>query len=64
MLTAKAPEHISVLAPLPSPPKEFKGKIVLKKIDWDLIQVIVLVSTLPVMLIIGALLPSFFANYS
>jgi len=48
---------------LPSPPKEFKGKILLKKIDWDLIQVIALVSTLPVMLIIGALLPSFFANY-
>ena len=35
-----------------------------KKIDWDLVQVIVLVATMPVMLIIGALLPSFFADYS
>jgi len=48
---------------LPSPQKNLKGEIVSKKIDWDLIQVIALVSTLPVMLIIGALLPSFFANY-
>ena len=48
---------------MPSALQDFKGEIVSKKIDWDLIQVIVLVSTLPVMLIIGALLPSFFANY-
>ncbi len=49
---------------MPSALQDFKGEIVSKKIDWDLIQVIALVSTLPVMLIIGALLPSFFANYS
>lgn len=35
----------------------------LKKIDWELIQIIVLVGTIPVMILIGALVPSFFANY-
>lgn len=35
-----------------------------KKMDWDLIQIIVLVSLMPVMLLVGALAPSFFANYS
>jgi len=35
-----------------------------KKIDWDLIQIIALVSLLPVMLLIGALAPGFFADYS
>lgn len=35
----------------------------LKKIDWELVQIIVLVSTLPVMLIVGALIPGVFANY-
>ena len=35
-----------------------------KKIDWDLIQIIVLVSLMPAMLLVGALAPSFFANYS
>jgi|TARA_B110000305_G_scaffold174662_1_gene193137 hypothetical protein len=35
-----------------------------KKIDWDLIQIIVLVSLMPVMILIGAFAPSFFADYS
>jgi len=35
-----------------------------KKIDWDLIQIIVLVSLMPFMILIGALAPSFFADYS
>jgi hypothetical protein len=35
-----------------------------KKIDWDLIQIIVLVSLMPVMILIGALAPSFFTDYS
>ena len=35
-----------------------------KKIDWDLIQIIVLVTLMPLMILIGALAPSFFANYS
>ncbi len=34
-----------------------------KKIDWDLIQIIVLVTLMPLMILIGALAPSFFANY-
>lgn len=35
----------------------------MKKIDWDLVQILALTLTIPVMLIIGALLPSLFANY-
>jgi hypothetical protein len=35
-----------------------------KKIDWDLIQIIVLVTLMPVMILIGALAPSFFTDYS
>ncbi len=35
-----------------------------KKIDWDLIQIIVLVTLMPLMILIGALAPIFFANYS
>ena len=35
-----------------------------KKIDWDLMQIIARVSLMPVMLLVGALAPSFFANYS
>lgn len=31
-----------------------------KKIDWDLIQIVVLVATVPVMILAGALLPSLF----
>ena len=34
-----------------------------KKIDWDLVQIIFLVGTVPTMILIGALVPSFFANY-
>lgn len=34
-----------------------------KKIDWDLIQAIAISFSLPVMLIIGAAFPAFFANY-
>jgi hypothetical protein len=42
-----------------------KGETKMKrKIDWDLVQIIVLVSLLPTMLVIGALVPSFFADYS
>ncbi|MEY3586888.1 MAG: hypothetical protein RL696_515 [Actinomycetota bacterium] len=35
----------------------------MKKIDWELVQSIVLVGMLPAMLIIGALFPSLFATY-
>lgn len=35
----------------------------MKKIDWDLVQIWVLTLTIPVMIVIGALLPSIFANY-
>jgi hypothetical protein len=31
-----------------------------KKIDWDLFQIVLLVATLPLMIIAGALLPHFF----
>ena len=34
-----------------------------KKIDWDLIQIIVLVGTVPGMIFLGAIFPSLFANY-
>ncbi len=34
-----------------------------KKIDWDLVQIVFLVGTVPAMILIGALVPSFFANY-
>lgn len=34
-----------------------------KKIDWDLIQILALTLTVPLMLIIGAAFPSFLANY-
>ena len=34
-----------------------------KKIDWDVVQILVLVGMVPTMLIIGALFPSFLANY-
>ena len=33
------------------------------KIDWELIQIVVLVGMLPAMLIVGALFPSLLANY-
>jgi hypothetical protein len=62
LLTAKAPGQESSGA-FAITTIDFKGVAVLRKIDWDLIQVIALVATMPVMLIIGALLPSFFANY-
>jgi hypothetical protein len=35
----------------------------MSKINWDIIQAIVLVGMLPAMLIIGALFPSLFATY-
>jgi hypothetical protein len=35
----------------------------MKKIDWDVVQAIVLVGMLPAMLIVGALFPSFFTKY-
>jgi len=34
-----------------------------QKLDWDLIQVVVLVGMMPAMLIVGALFPSLLANY-
>ena len=33
------------------------------KIDWELVQIVVLVGMLPAMLIVGALFPSLLANY-
>ena len=33
------------------------------KIDWELIQIVVLVGMLPAMLIVGALFPHMLANY-
>ena len=33
------------------------------KIDWDMIQILVLTGMLPAMLIVGALFPSLLANY-
>lgn len=35
----------------------------MKNIDWDVVQALVIVGMLPVMLIIGAVFPSFFATY-
>jgi len=35
----------------------------MKKIDWDIVQSIIIAGMLPVMLIIGALFPHFFATY-
>lgn len=34
-----------------------------KSIDWDVVQILVLVGMVPAMLIIGALFPSLLANY-
>lgn len=34
-----------------------------KSIDWDVVQILVLVGMVPAMLIIGAFFPSFLANY-
>ena len=33
------------------------------KIDWELIQIVVLVGMLPAMLVVGALFPQMLANY-
>ena len=35
----------------------------MKKIDWELIQILVLVGMLPTMIVVGAIFPSLFANY-
>ncbi len=35
----------------------------MSKINWDVVQAIVLVGMLPVMLILGALFSTFFAKY-
>jgi hypothetical protein len=35
----------------------------MSKINWDVMQAIVLVGMLPAMLIIGAFFPAFFAKY-
>lgn len=34
-----------------------------QKIDWEVVQILVLVGMLPTMLIVGALFPSLLANY-
>jgi len=34
-----------------------------QKIDWEVVQILVLVGMLPTMLIVGAMFPSFLANY-
>jgi len=42
----------------------FKGEIMKKfKLDWDVIQALVLSLSLPAALLFGALFPSLFANY-
>jgi hypothetical protein len=33
------------------------------KIDWDLIQILALTLMVPLMIVIGAIFPSFFATY-
>jgi len=33
------------------------------KIDWEVVQIMVLVGMLPAMLVVGALFPSLLANY-
>lgn len=38
-------------------------KYLWKRIDWEVVQIVALVGTVPVMLLIGALFPSFLANY-
>jgi hypothetical protein len=35
----------------------------MKKVDWDVVQVVLIVGMLPVMLVIGAVFPSLFATY-
>jgi len=40
-------------------------KKIIKSIDWDLVQVVIIVGTVPIMLIVGALFYPFFTpNYS
>jgi hypothetical protein len=34
-----------------------------RKLDWDLIQIIFIVGTIPAMLLVGAFFPSFFRTY-
>jgi hypothetical protein len=38
-------------------------KYLWKRIDWEVVQIVALVGTVPVMLLIGALFPSLLANY-
>ena len=47
----------------PAPLFFTRGDKLRKKIDWDLIQILALTLTVPVMLIIGAAFPSFLAYY-
>jgi hypothetical protein len=35
-----------------------------KRIDWDLIQIIFIVGTIPAMLLVGAFFPTLFRTYS
>ena len=41
----------------------YKGVVMKKKIDWQLIEIIVLVGMMPAMIAFGAIFPSLFANY-
>ena len=41
----------------------YKGVKMKKKIDWQLIEIIVLVGMMPGMIAFGAIFPSLFANY-
>ena len=40
-----------------------KGVVMKKKIDWDLIQAIILVGMMPAMIGFGAIFPGLFATY-
>jgi hypothetical protein len=38
-------------------------KKIMKSIDWDVVQIIILVGMVPGMIIVGAIFPSLLANY-
>lgn len=40
-----------------------KIKYLWKQIDWEVVQILVLVGMVPTMIIVGALFPSFLATY-
>lgn len=49
---------VASMRTLPGMIKHYWGKI-----DWELVQILVLVGMLPTMLIVGALFPSFLTPY-